>query len=64
MAVNIDIPRKEIKREMLEDRNNITHDVIHSLLVRSADYSRAELEEKITDELIHIFTYRPKRKQA
>lgn len=64
MAVNIDLPRKEIRREILEDKKNITHDVIHSLLVSSDDYSRAELTEKITDELVHIFTYKPKRKQA
>lgn len=64
MAVNIDLPRKEVKREILEDKKSVAHEVIHSILVCSADYSRAELEERITDELVHIFTYKPKRKQA
>jgi len=58
-----DINRIEIGSETFTDVKSIEHIVIHSVLNANSNEARAEIEEKIVDDLYNIFTFRPRSKK-
>lgn len=57
-----EINRNEVMRDTLCDVKNISHDVIHSVVIADGEIPKSELENNIVEQLVNIFTYRVRKK--